>query len=63
MKRMGITEDYPSDPPFTSKNETHQLIELSYEESGEANSNGFADFIGWKIVCGFRYQIVPSFCD
>jgi hypothetical protein len=43
-----------ADPPFTSKNQTHMVIELSYEESGEANSNGFADFIGWKNVRGVR---------
>jgi hypothetical protein len=43
-----------ADPPFTSKNQTHIVVELSYEESGEANSNGFADFIGWKNVRGVR---------
>jgi len=41
-----------ADPPFTSNNRTHTDIELSYEESGDANSNGFLDFIGWKTVCG-----------
>jgi hypothetical protein len=52
-----------ADLPFTSQNQTHMVIELSYEESGEANSNGFADFIGWKNVRDVREQIVPYFHD
>ena len=43
-----------TDPPSTSKDQTHTVVKLSYEESIEANNNGFADLIGWKPVCSIR---------
>jgi hypothetical protein len=34
------------------------VIELLYEESGQSDSNGFADFLGWKNVRGPCWQIM-----
>ena len=36
------------------------VVELLYQESGEANSHGAADFIGWKTVRDVRQPIVPT---